>query len=148
MELNETVLAQLKQKMAQALEQERRGLLRFASQDIAGVEDIYRALLADAEEAAGYYPDFDLKAEVENPEFMIFLHSGMGMKKAYEAAHHDELLEAALRFATAHTQAGRPVENGLSAQATAATPGSMANSTRAQRDAIRTRVSRGEIVKL
>ena len=148
MEINDQTLAQLKQKMEEALEQERQSALTFASQDRASAEDIYQALLADAEETAGYYPDFDLKAELENREFVMLLRSGMGMKKAYEAAHHQELLEAALAFAAAQARADRPAENGLSTQAAAATPGSMANSTRAQREEIRNRVRRGEKVQL
>ena len=148
MELNDQTLTKLKQKMAQALEQERAQLLAFASQDRASAEDIYRALLADAQQTSGYYPDFNLQAELENEEFVVLLRSGMGMKKAYEAAHHQQLLEAALAFAAAQASAHRPAENGLSNQATAATPGSMANSTRAQREEIRNRVRRGEKVQL
>ncbi len=149
MEMNDQTLAKLKQKMAEALELERRSLLAFTSMDRASVEDIYQTLLADAEETAGYYPDFDLKTELDNPEFCFFMSCGMPVTRAYECVHHSDLVLNALKsgFSCGKTLV-RPAENGLSSQAAAATPGSMANSTRAQRDEIRSRVSRGEKVRL
>ncbi len=148
MEINEQALGELKAKMAQALEAERRAVLGFTSRNRASVEDIYAALLAQAEETAGYYPEFDLKAELQGEEFLALLGAGLPIRKAYEAVHHRQLVEAALHYGAAHAATQRPAENGLDRQATAATPGSMANSTRAQRDDIRSRVSRGETVRL
>lgn len=148
MELNEQTIAALKQKFAQALEQERAKMLAFAGENRASAEDIYRELLAQAEQTRGCYPEFDLVAEAESPEFMALLAMGMPMRRCFEAVHHDDLVAAALHYGACHAKAPRPGENGLSAQAAAAAPGSMASSTRAQRDDIRSRVSRGERVKL
>ncbi len=149
MEMSEQTLAKLKQKMEEALELERRSLLAFTSMNRASVEDIYQTLLADAEETAGYYPDFDLKTELDNPEFCFFMSCGMPVTRAYECVHHGELVtKALLNGFSCGKNLDRPTENGLSTQAAAATPGSMANSTRAQREEIRNRVSRGEKVRL
>lgn len=149
MEMSEQTLAKLKQKMEEALEQERRSLLAFTSMNRASVEDIYRTLLADAEEVAGYYPDFDLKTELDNPEFCFFMSCGMPVMRAYECVHHGELVTTALLNGfSCGKNFDRPAENGLSTQAAAATPGSMANSTRQQREDIRARVRRGEKVQL
>ncbi|MGM9601794.1 MAG: hypothetical protein ACI3W5_09500 [Faecousia sp.] len=148
MELTEQAKGALKQKMASALEDQRKCLLGFASQNRASAEQIYEALLTEAEETAGYYPEFDLKAELQGEEFMALLRSGLPIRKAYEAVHHQELVQAALHYGAAHALPQRPAENGLSGQATAATPGSMAHSTRQQREDIRSRVSRGETVRL
>ena len=148
MELNEQTIAALKEKFAQALEQERTRLLAFAGENRASAEDIYRELLAQAEQTRGIYPKFDLVAEAESPEFMTLLATGLPMHRCFETVHHDELVDEAMLFALSYAQKGRPAENGLSSQAAAAAPGSMASSTRQQREEIRTRVSRGEKVKL
>ncbi len=146
MEVNEQALSQLKDKMAQALAAEREKALGFVSR--ASADEIYQALLQQAEETAGYYPQFDLKLELADEAFLALLKAGLPVRRAYEAVHHDQLVEAALRYGASHAAAQRPGENGLAIQATAATPGSMASSTRQQRDEIRSRVSRGETVRL
>lgn len=148
MEMSEQAISALKQKMQEALESERKSLLGFAAGNRAGVDQIYQALLEQAEETAGYYPEFDLKAELEGEEFMTLLRAGFPIRRAYEAVHHQQLVEAALHYGAAHALPPRPAENGLSGQTAAAAPGSMAHSTRAQREDIRSRVSRGETVRL
>lgn len=148
MEITQQDIQELKKQLNTALEAERKSLLGFASRNRASAEQIYEALLAEAEEAAGYYPNFNLKAELEGEEFLVLLRAGLPIRRAYEAVHFEELVMDALRIGAASGKPQRPAENGLSGQATAATPGSMAHSTRQQREDIRSRVSRGETVRL
>ncbi len=148
MEITEQALSGLKERMAAALQAQKQSLLEFAAGDRTSAEDIYAALVHQAEETAGVYPEFDLKLELKNGEFLAMLRSGLTMRRAYEAAHHTEIVEAALAYGLRQGVPQRPSENGLAGQASAATAGGMAASTRQQRDAIRSRVSRGETVRL
>ncbi len=148
MEINDNALAALKQKMEAELKQEREAVLAFAARDRATADDLYAALVAQAQETAGAYPEFDLKLELGNAEFQALLRAGLPIRRAYEAVHHQEIVEAALHYGMTHGVPQRPGENALDSQATAATAGGMAGTTRAQRDAIRSRVSRGETVRL
>ncbi len=148
MEINDQAIAALKKKMASALEAQKQSLLGFAGEGRASAEEIYAALVEDARDTAGYYPGFELKAELENQEFMAMLQAGVPIRRAYEAIHHRELVQAAMAYAMRCGGSQCPAENGLGSQASAAAPGSMASSTRQQRDAIRSRVSRGETVRL
>lgn len=55
-----------------------------------------------AREAAEYKltnPDFDLRAESENPQFIQLLKSGVGVETAYKVIHHDEIIAEATRTA-------------------------------------------------
>lgn len=95
----------------------------------------------------------DLNKEAENPTFMNLLQAGFGVRGAYEAVHHAEILEAAKKAAyqqaqtqtVASIRAGnlRPTELG-SSQTPAAAPGpKLTPQTRAQ---IRAELDRGRRV--
>lgn len=95
----------------------------------------------------------DLNAEAQNPTFVNLLKAGFGVKGAYEAVHHAEILEAAKKaaFTQAQTQTVdqirsgnyRPAELG-SAQAPASAPGPrLTPQAQAQ---IRARLERGQKV--
>lgn len=58
-------------------------------------EKRYVKLLEEAKILKTECKDFDLRAELENTEFKALIRCGFGLKKAYELAHHDELIEAA-----------------------------------------------------
>ncbi len=149
MEINEKDFERLKAALGQAYRQEHRKMWEeLTAKGRASADEIYNALMDQARQVAGQYPEFDIVQEAQNPEFMAMLTAGLAMSRAYEAVHHDQLVEAALAFGLAQGNPDRPQENGLAGVASAATPGSMANSTRAQRDQIRSRVSRGETVRL
>lgn len=97
--------------------------------------------------------NINLNAEAENPTFMNLLKAGFGVKGAYEAVHHAEILEAAKKAAYQQAQAQtvadirsgnyRPAELG-SAQAPAPAPAPRL--TQENRQSIRARLERGEKV--
>lgn len=56
----------------------------------------YAAWDAEAAQLKTVYPDFDLRAELHNPEtgerFFRLLNAGVGVKAAHDAIHHDEIV--------------------------------------------------------
>lgn len=72
------------------------------------------------------YPNFDLNTECNNPEFVNMLKVGVGVKAAFNAIHHDEILSGAMQVTAQQVQAAtvnniksrsqRPSENGMSSQ--------------------------------
>ena len=119
------------------------------------------ALMQQGEQVRQMYPDFDLDAEMQNPQFGRLLatmqKSGFpnAVRTAYEAVHREEIMGGAMRYAVAQTeqkisksiQSGmrRPAENGTTQQA-AASVGTTDPSklTRAQIEDIKKRAERGE----
>ena len=111
----------------------------------------------EAEEVKKVYPSFDLKTEVQNPQFLSMLKSGVPVEHAYKTMHFDELTANAARVAaqTADAQAqarikqkaSRPSENGTSSQSAAIVRNDVSNLTRAERAEIARRVQRGDIIK-
>lgn len=109
-----------------------------------------------AEAVKQIYPGFDPGREMRNPAFGRLIAAGVDAKTAYEAAHRDEILGGAMRFAVQQTRqklsdsilagAKRPVENALGGQSTATHIQDPAKLTRAQREELRARVARGEKV--
>lgn len=122
---------------------------RFQSQ----IDNWYR----EAESVKSNYPSFDFKTEVQNPEFIKLLKSGVGVEHAYKMMHFDELTENAARVAaqTADAQAtariksksSRPSENGTSSQSAAIVRSDVSTLTRKERAEIARRVARGEEIK-
>mgnify|MGYP001191718907 CR=1 FL=1 len=70
------------------------------------------------------YPEFDLAAELENPDFVADLRAGKSVRKAYESAHLDDILGGAIVKVAQQTAKNvtdnirargfRPEENGTS----------------------------------
>lgn len=67
-------------------------------------------IIAQTESLKQVYPDFDLNAEMANPEFGRLLatlqRSGFptALRTAYEVVHKDQILESGMRYAVQHTQ--------------------------------------------
>lgn len=95
----------------------------------------------------------NLNEESKNPTFVNLLRAGFGVRGAYEAVHHAEIVEATKQAAFQQAQAQtvsqirsgnyRPAELG-SSQAPAAAPGQKLS--RNQMQSIRARLDRGETV--
>ncbi len=94
------------------------------TQKNAALSRVISAWEAEAEETKALYPGFDLKTEArENADFAALLRAGVGVRRAYEAAHLEAILGAAMRYAavtagkkTAHSvlsQSGRVQENSV-----------------------------------
>ena len=64
-----------------------------------GVADEYDRLMAEADEVKKIYPSFDVAKEAENPLFSKLVASGVGIKAAYEAIHHDSIVAGAMMLA-------------------------------------------------
>ena len=83
--------------------------------------------VAQAEELRQLYPGFDLAKECENADFMADLKAGKSVRKAYEAAHLEEILAGAIQHTAdsvkktvtdgIRARGMRPAENGTSARA-------------------------------
>ena len=115
-----------------------------------------KSWISDGESLKESYPDFDIELEAENPEFLKLLKAGAGLKNAYLAMHHDEivntLVEKAAREAmekTAQaikTRGQRPLENGMTSKSTALFKTDVSKLSPAQRAEIAKRVAKGEII--
>ena len=106
----------------------------------------YQRLRVQEAQARGEHPSLSLEAELDNPDFIRLLQSGVGLKTAYEAIHHRELMEAqaASRAQTQRQLQKRPVENALGETAairSAVEPAAMSAKERRQ---LRRRAERGE----
>lgn len=86
----------------------------------------YMAWYDEGEKLKELYPGFDLATEAQNPDFIRDLEQGRSVKKAYEAAHLDEILRGALQKTAQNAAEGainsirarglRPSENGASSR--------------------------------
>ncbi|MBR3416743.1 MAG: hypothetical protein IKH09_08625 [Clostridia bacterium] len=123
----------------------------------AGADALYSEWIGQAEKAKERYPSLDLKGELKNPEFASLLLGGVDVERAYVAAHADEILPAAMRFAV--REAGRKMagrladndarvpENGSAARSAALPVSDVRALTRAQRQEIIRRVGKGEVIR-
>ncbi len=77
----------------------------------------------DGRQLKKIFPNFDFKTELKNPVFSSLLKSGMPLRKAYTAAHSDEILKNAVSgtakkvaeqtLKSIRAQGSRVAENGL-----------------------------------
>lgn len=115
-----------------------------------------RDWVAQGEKLKEKYPGFDFKTESENEQFRRFLNVGINVEDAYTIIHRDELISGAMAYTYAQAQqdfantqranAGRPIENGISAQQAAQMTDSIANVSSAQRQKLIEAANRGEKV--
>ena len=146
-------------KAVQKLERENAEFRRAAQQAEgqkqmeAQVSDWYK----QAEAVKQIYPDFDLKVESQNRDFLGLLKAGIPVQQAYETMHLSELVSGAARVAAQQAEqnvvagikskASRPSENGTSSQSSATIKSDVSSLTRADREEIARRVARGETIK-
>ena len=100
------------------------------------------------------YPDFDIFSEAKNPSFVSLIQSGIDVRTAYEAVHHNDIVrmaqenaarEAEIKVAESIRQkASRPAENGLSSRSSAIFANGVSSLTREEREDIAKRAARGE----
>ena len=117
-------------------------------------DKLYAKWMTEAESVKGIYPSFDLKSEMQNPEFVKLLQSGIDVRPAYEVLHLGDIMPAAMQF-TAKTveqkiankiaaNGARPTENGISSQSASVTKSDVSQLTKADRQEVLRRVARGE----
>jgi hypothetical protein len=104
--------------------------LKKAQADIEArrnAELTYQRWTQEAEGMKQIYPNFDLKTECKSPDFVNMLKAGVGVKAAFNALHHDEILSGAMQVTAQKVKSAtvnnitsrsqRPTENGVSSQA-------------------------------
>lgn len=94
-------------------------------------DEKYNAWIAQEADARMYYPQLDLREEIQDPGFYKLLESGVDVKTAFEVIHKDDIIAAGMRYAVQKTAANvqletdknsrRPRENGLGSPAAAKT---------------------------
>ena len=116
----------------------------------------FAKLEQQAEAMKKVFPNFDLRTELQNPNFvrMTSPNVGISVEDAYYACHRKELQTAAMQVAAQKTaqkisndiQAGnrRPSENGTSGQAPSVTTFDYRNASPEQRAALKARIRSGE----
>lgn len=115
---------------------------------------LYSQWMEQAENAKKVYPSFDLRAEMQNPQFVNLLRSNIDVRTAYEVIHKDEIIPAAMHFTAKAVEqkltnkiianGARPSENGNSSQGASVTKSDVSQLTKADRAEIARRVARGE----
>lgn len=130
------------------MERQNKALLR-AQQEREAEEKAHRDVemwVQQAEAAKAIFPNLDLRQELDNPDFVELLQRGYDVKKAYTAAHIDEIMGSAMQQAansareqtvnSIKANGMRPSENGLKGVSTARTVSDMSTSTKEQRAAL------------
>lgn len=117
-----------------------------------------KAWQKEADEVKGIYADFDLAAELENPDFVRLISADeryrMPMKQVYELIHHDELIKAAeKRAAVAYSRSvnanlARPGENGTGNQSAVSGISDVSKLTKKERADLAKRAAKGETITL
>lgn len=112
-------------------------------------QDHIRKLEQQGESLKGTFPNFDLRAEMQNPTFSRLVGPGVGMsvEDAYYAVHRREIQAASMQVAAQKTaqqisnaiQSGsrRPDESGAAAQAPSVTTFDYKKMNRAEREALK-----------
>lgn len=110
--------------------------------------------LEESRETEQLYPGFKLENECRDPRFVRLLEVGMDMKSAFEALHHREILQNAVRYTAQNvaerlvenwqSRQGRPVENGASGKSSAVIRPDVRRMTRQDREEMERRSLRGE----
>ena len=115
---------------------------------------LYAQWMEQSEKAKAIYPSFDLRTEMQNPQFVNLLRSNIDVRTAYEVIHKDDIIHGAMQFAVNTTEqkltnkiiagGARPTENGNSSQGASVTKSDVSALTKADRAEVMRRVARGE----
>lgn len=110
--------------------------------------------IKDSKELTKTYPDFDLSKEAENKGFLNLLRSGVDLKTAYYATHHEDIVKSMVKKASEEAsvkitdsiraRGTRPNENGISNKSTAILKTDVSRLTPKERAEIAKRVMQGE----
>lgn len=117
-------------------------------------DKIYAQWMGEAEALKKTYGKFDLEAEMQNPDFLRLLQSGVSMEGAFKAVHMDELMRGGMEYAVRETakqaaakvaaNGNRPRENGSSGNAAAIYKSDVNSLTDSDLDEVIRRVKNGE----
>lgn len=117
-------------------------------------QQAYAELVRQSEQVKTLYPNFDLRTEMNNPNFGRLIAAGVDARTAYEVVHRDEIQPAMAQHIAQKTaenisksiQSGarRAAENGANSQGSAVYKTDVTKLTKADRAEIARRVARGE----
>lgn len=137
------------------LRQENEQLIRYReAQDAENyVNNQLNEWFRQGEELKVQYPDFDMRSELQNPDFVGLLKSNIPVKMAYELMHRNEINDK-IKAETERTviesiqkRAERPSENGINNRSGFTVEKDVKSLTKADRAEIVKRVQRGETIR-
>ncbi len=115
---------------------------------------LYAQWMEQEQQTKSVYPNFSLRAEMQNPKFVDLLRSNIDVRTAYEVIHKDDIISGAMQFAVNKAEqkitnkiiAGgvRPTENGTSSQGASLTKSDVSLLTKEERAELNRRILRGE----
>ena len=111
--------------------------------------------MEESKQVKAIYPQFDLKAEMQNSKFVDLLRvPGVDVRTAYELTHKDDIIAGAMQFTAKAVEkkvvdkiaanGARPTENGLSSQSASLTKSDVSQLSKDEILDIQKRVARGE----
>lgn len=120
-------------------------------------QQAYQELLRQSDETKKVYPGFELKKEMENPQFQRLIAAGVDARAAYEVIHREEIQPAMAQYVAERTaqriandiQSGarRPTENGASPNSATVSKTDVSKLTKEDRMEIMRRVAAGEKIR-
>lgn len=115
------------------------------------------AWYAEADALKARFPNFDFEYELENPQFVSMLKSGVPVEHAFKVLHMDELMQSVMQTTAATTEkrvvdnvrsrGARPQENGTASRSAVTVKDDVTRLTKKDRAEIAARAARGEIIK-
>lgn len=112
--------------------------------------------MQESEGLKSVYKNFDLRTELNNPQFLSMLKSGVPVKSAYEVVHMEDIKAGIAQMTAKATEkqvtdnirakGQRPPENGTSAQSAFTVKDDVSKLSRKDRAEIARRVARGETI--
>ncbi len=112
--------------------------------------------LEEAEQVRETYPDFDFQTEMQNPQFLSLLKSGIPVQHAYEVSHLDDIKHGVAQYTAAQTEkqvvdtirskGARPPENGTASQSAFTVKDDVSKLSKQERAEIARRSLRGELI--
>lgn len=115
-------------------------------------------LEAKAQEVRNTYPNFDLRTELQNPQFNRLVSNGIDLQTAYQVIHQADLMQTAMeqaareaaakQAANVEMRSQRPSENGMSSQSGVVVKTDVSKLTRKDREELAKRARRGEHITL
>ena len=117
-------------------------------------DETYSKWMEQAKATKANFPSFDMKTEMQNPQFRELLNSNIDVQTAYKVIHMDDVLSGAMQYTAKTVEqklankiiagGARPSENGNSSQGASVTKSDVSLLTKADRAEIMRRVARGE----
>ena len=143
-------------KQLEATEREHQEMMQKQAIDEQARQQ-YDAWYQEGEALKELYPSFDLAEEVKNPDFIRDITNGRSVRKAYEAAHLDEIMAGALQKTAQNAAQGainsirsrglRPSENGAASKPGVVVKDDVNNLTDADLDRIVAQARAGKVIR-